>query len=177
MTTFVVPPSGSPVWRGIYPTPPEVRFEVGPFCPLDDTHLHREPLNERPGWMCPTCLAWWDLRGRHGRWLAARTVEGQVLAVVDGDPAAVARLRRVDRWAAGAVGAGAVAGLGYAAGRAVRPHADLVPDDLIWALAGVLAAAAVVLLVVAVLLRWHDARRYAGNELLGPTGSEVSDGR
>ena len=58
MTTFAVPPAGSPMWREIYPAPRDVRFDVGPFCPIDDTHLHSERQSGLPGWVCPTYGAW-----------------------------------------------------------------------------------------------------------------------
>ena len=44
------------------PAPPPMRFEVGPFCPIDDTYLHGERQTGLPGWVCPTCRAWWDRR-------------------------------------------------------------------------------------------------------------------
>lgn len=65
MKTFVVPPPGSPVWRELYPAPPDLR--VGRWCPLDDSTL-RVRLD---GWGCPVCQAGWDFQGRRGRWLAA----------------------------------------------------------------------------------------------------------
>lgn len=73
-----VPPAGSPAWREICPTPRDVRFEVGPFCPIDDTHLHLDarPFPDRPGWVCPTCRAGWDMRGRNGKWLTATPASG-----------------------------------------------------------------------------------------------------
>jgi hypothetical protein len=73
-----VPAAGSPAWREIYPMPRDVRWEVGPFCPIDDTHLHGEHTTGLRGWVCPTCGAWWDLRGQCGVWLAAPADGGEV---------------------------------------------------------------------------------------------------
>jgi hypothetical protein len=256
-------------YRAMRPAPPDVRLdELGAVCPVDDTML----MDELRGLCCPTCLAWWDRRGRAGMWLADdRGLAAAVVAEDDleaagllaaddrrtchtcqvwASPAHVAswahwsaidkaadtvtpedvvtypelgepvdgcsdpicravcgncrpwlwpdgldhdvdqvvldgqlvdepaddvtqRLRRLDRRCAGAVAAAVVvAGSGYAAGRVMRPYEHLVPDALIWALAGLLFAAGAVVLAVALLLRWRDARRFAGTDL-----GEVSDGR
>ena len=93
--------------------------------------------------------------------------------IVDEPADDAARLRRLDRRCAAVVAVTVIVGAGYTAGRAIGPDEHLVPDALVWALAGLLFAAGVVLLAVALLLRWRDARRPAGTELLG----EVCDGR
>jgi hypothetical protein len=49
------------------PLPPDVRWDVGGWCPLDDTLLQQEPQ----GWSCPACGAAWDHAGRRGWWLTA----------------------------------------------------------------------------------------------------------
>jgi hypothetical protein len=68
MTTFAVPPAGSPAWREIYPTPPDVRLDLGAgrWCPLDDSTLQIR----LDGYGCPRCRAAWDFQGLSGRWLA-----------------------------------------------------------------------------------------------------------
>lgn len=65
MTTFAVPPVGSPVWREIYKLPPDVK--TGNWCPLDDTTLQVR----LDGWSCPECKGAWNFHGRDGRWLPA----------------------------------------------------------------------------------------------------------
>ena len=67
MTTFAVPPAGSPAWQEIYPVPPVLRLEtVGPWCPLDDSRLQVRT----DGWGCTSCQAGWDFYGESARWLA-----------------------------------------------------------------------------------------------------------
>lgn len=183
MTTFALPNEGysAQQWRVIYRTPPDARFEtVGTYCPLDDTLL-RVRLD---GWGCPVCAAAWDFKGLHGRWLPSAVdvldVDAQTTDVpdVEADAAATVRLRRLDQRLAAGIGLGAVIGFGYSAGRAMDPHLE-VPTDLVLMLAGLLAAAGAVTFGVLVLLGWLDARRYAGNEIVGPvelTAAEVPDG-
>jgi hypothetical protein len=66
MTTFAVPPAGSPAWRQIYPTPPNAAlYTVGPYCPLDDIQLQERA----DGFGCPVCSAAWNFHGLAGRWL------------------------------------------------------------------------------------------------------------
>jgi hypothetical protein len=82
MTTIAVPPAGSPAWRGIYPTPPDVRLDIpaGTWCPLDDTTLQIR----LDGWGCSTCKAAWNFQGQAGRWLSepeATTVHWRPSAV------------------------------------------------------------------------------------------------
>lgn len=57
-----------PLWRRIYQTPPDVRFDVGAYCPLSDHVL----IQDAAGWRCeaPSCLAVWDFKGQRGRWEA-----------------------------------------------------------------------------------------------------------
>lgn len=72
--------------------------------------------------------------------------------------------QRTDRIAALAVGGSAVVGgLGYAAG--TQLPADLIPDTLVWTLAGVCGSAGVLLMAASLVARWLDDRRYAGNEV------------
>lgn len=49
--------------------PPAVRWDVGGFCPLDDTLLQQDS----GGWSCPACGAAWDHAGDHGWWLTGGT--------------------------------------------------------------------------------------------------------
>lgn len=56
--------------RDLFRSPRDARFEtVGTFCPLDDTALKVRA----DGWGCPKCLAAWDFKGLHGRWLPLRS--------------------------------------------------------------------------------------------------------
>lgn len=147
MTIEMTPPATSP-WHEIYPVPKPLRLEDGPWCSMDTTTAL---VPELRGWLCPVCLAWWDLDGRHGRWVAdSPVIEGLVVADTT---AAVARLRRIDRAATGAILAGAVLGGGFAAGRALRPYADLVPEALLWAVS--LMVIGLVLTGCGLLLAWR----------------------
>ena len=120
MTTFAVPPAGSPAWREIHPTPPNARlYTVGPYCPLDET-----VLKERAdGFVCPVCSAAWDFHGLAGRWLA------------ETEPAV--------RWRPSAVVV--LAGLAGCAAAAVALVAVLggLDQRLLWWLSAAIAAAAV----------------------------------
>jgi hypothetical protein len=48
------------------PAPPDVRLELGAWCPLDDTLLRLELT----GWSCPACGAAWDHAGTTGWWIS-----------------------------------------------------------------------------------------------------------
>jgi hypothetical protein len=66
---WIAPPA--PPGRSVHPRPlpPDVRWDLGAFCPLDDTLLQPEPA----GWSCPSCGAAWDHASDHGWWLTAGT--------------------------------------------------------------------------------------------------------
>ena len=154
MTIEMVPATGSPVWREIYPAPKDVRLEKnGMWCPMDTTVALRPQLH---GWLCPTCLAWWDVRGRDGRWVTDhRVIDGEVGADLTAE---AARLRQLDRALALAITAGVVLGGGYTAGRAMRPHADAVPEALLWAASLILIGLVLIGLGVQAAQRWREAR-------------------
>lgn len=79
MTTFAVPPAGSPAWRRLQPTPPNAQlYTVGPYCPIDDTMLKERA----DGFGCPLCSAAWDFYGLAGRWPAEPAVRWRPSAVV-----------------------------------------------------------------------------------------------
>lgn len=61
----------APPGRSVYPRPlpPDVRWDLGAFCPLDDTLLQPESS----GWSCPACGAAWDHAGDRGWWLTSGT--------------------------------------------------------------------------------------------------------
>jgi len=131
MTTFAVPPAGSPAWRQIHPSPPNAPlYTVGPFCPLDDTQLQERA----DGFGCPVCSAAWDFHGLAGRWLAEpvrwRPSAVVVLAGLAGCAATAAALvavlgeldRRLLWWLIGAIAAAVV--LYVAAGWLSRQIAD-----------------------------------------------------
>lgn len=65
--------------RGQKLVPPDVRWDIGAFCPLDDTLLQQEPQ----GWSCPACGAAWDHAGERGWWLTAGTDLAVRLAAED----------------------------------------------------------------------------------------------
>lgn len=149
MTTFAVPPAGSPAWREIYPSPPNAQlYTVGPYCPLDDTVLRERP----DGFGCPLCCAAWDFHGLTGRWLDEPVV----------------------RWRPSAVTI--VTGLAGCAATAAALSAVLGELDqrLVWWLAAA-AAAAAVLYVAAV---WVSGRiadwPYRHNRVLGTVDGEVA---
>jgi hypothetical protein len=153
MTTFVVPPAGSPAWRSIYPVPPLLRLEtVGPWCPLDDTRLHVR----LDGWACPACLAGWDFNGEAARWLP--TAEPAV-PVVSWRPSAVLVL-------AGLVGcAAAAAGLVMVLGS--------FGEDLVLVFAAVLAAAGAALVLAGLACRVRDWARYRHNTVRPVDGGPI----
>lgn len=64
MTALI--PLPLPSWREVYPAgPPDVRLDIGPWCPLDGCRLEPEVI----GWFCPRCGAAWSFRGTAGQWL------------------------------------------------------------------------------------------------------------
>ncbi|GGL17828.1 hypothetical protein [Mangrovihabitans endophyticus] len=144
MTTFAVPPTGSPAWREIYPVPPLLRLEtVGPWCPLDDSRLQvRED-----GWGCTACQAGWDFHGEAARWLQAATTPAA--PVVRWRPSAVLVLAGLAGCAA--VAAGLVALL------------SLLDEHLVLLFAAVIAAAAVAVVLVPLAGRARDWARYRHN--------------
>lgn len=140
--------AGARAWREVYPLPPDLRLDVGPWCPLDDTVLQDSdgPTPDDRTWKCQTCWAVWDYQGRSGRWLP----------LPGADVAAPAR--RLDRqltWF-GVVSMGTA--LALTAGVQVGPFADEVPEQaLYWASVGLLAVAGVLVLVgwlAGVIDRW-----------------------
>ena len=143
MTTFAVPPTGSPAWQEIYPVPPLLRLEtVGPWCPLDDSRLQVR----LDGWGCPVCRAGWDFYGESARWLQAAT---SAAPVVRWRPSPVLVL-------AGLVGcAAAAAGLVLVLGS--------FDEGLVVLFAAVLAAAGVALLLAGLVGRVRDWARYRHN--------------
>jgi hypothetical protein len=175
MSIEIVPAADSR-WRSILPVPKDVVLENGPWCPMDRT-VGLIPQDQ--GWVCASCGASWDQHGRHGRWLQADRVlviDGHLVEPKEPGVEFVAeQLRWLDRRLATAIGAGAVSGGVYTAGRLMRPYSDQVPGELLLLLSGLLAAAGGVVVAVVLLLRWLDARRWA--EMLdADDASEVSDG-
>jgi peptidoglycan/LPS O-acetylase OafA/YrhL len=154
MTTFAVPPTGSPAWREIYPAPPDV--QTGRWCPIDDTTLKIR----LDGYSCPACGAAWDFQGRSGRWLA--------------DTAQLATVEPAVRWwlSPSAVVAG-VTGCALAAVSVVAVLGEL-DERLVWWLAAVVGAAAVLLVAGAWLARQSEDRRYRHNRVLRVVDGEVT---
>lgn len=151
MTIEIVPAADSP-WRA-YPAPKDVDLANGPWCPMD---IKVGLLPEQHGWVCASCGAHWDLHGRHGRWLTASSallIDGHFIEHDEPTGEPVGRPGRVGRAVAGAVVAGAVLGGGYAAGRACRPYADLVPEALLWSLS--LIVIGLLLTGAGALLAWR----------------------
>jgi hypothetical protein len=167
-------------YRAMLPAPPDVRLdEIGAVCPVDDTVL---TVGLR-GWCCPTCLAWWDLRGRCGMWLTDDRALAAEVAGEDVDPMVFdgqlvdehdesARLRRLDRRCALAVAVATVCGVGYSVGWLSRPWAHLVPDSVVWAVAVGLVAVTVAGLGAAAWRWWAGWWPYRHNRVLG-TVSEL----
>jgi hypothetical protein len=138
MTTFAVPPTGSPAWRQIHPIPPNAPlYTVGPYCPLDDTVL-RERAD---GFGCPACSAAWDFHGLAGRWLDEPAVRWR--------PSALLVLAGLAGCAA--VAAGLVALL------------NMLDEHLVLLFAAVIAAAAVAVVLVPLVGRARDWARYRHN--------------
>jgi hypothetical protein len=163
MTTFAVPPAGSPAWRRHYPSPPDVKLNIpaGTWCPIDDTTLQNRP----DGWDCPTCKAAWNFHGLAGRWLDEpvrwRPSAVLVLAGLAGCAAAAAVL---------------VAVLGE------------LDQRLVWWLSAAIAAATVLYVAAGWLSRQIADRPYRHNRVIAtydsveqamaaPVAGEVSDER
>ena len=168
MSIEIMPTTQSP-WRSILPAPKDVTLEDGPWCPMD---LTAGLIPQDQGWVCASCAACWDQQGRHGRWLTASTI-----LVIDGHliehqehGSDTARLRRLDRRLAAAIGVGAVCGFGYSAGLVMRPYTGQVPDELLLLLAALLAAVGGVVIAVVLLLGWLDARSWGPRRAAGVTG-------
>ena len=144
MTTFAVPPAGSPAWREIYPVPPLLRLEtVGPWCPLDDSRLQ---VREN-GWGCTACQAGWDFYGESARWLP--TAAELAVPVVHWRPSALLVLSGLAGCAVTA------AGLAVALGA--------LDEHLVLLFAAALAAAAVAIVLGALGGRARDWARYRHN--------------
>lgn len=144
MTTYAVPPTGSPAWREIYPVPPLLRLEtVGPWCPLDDSRLQ----TREDGWGCTACTAGWDFYGESARWLPS-AAELAVPAV---------------RWRPSALLV--LAGLAGCAAAAAALVALLstLDEHLVLLFAAVIAAAAVAVVLVPLAGRTRDWARYRHN--------------
>lgn len=160
MTTFTVPPAGSPAWRQIHLTPPNAPlYTIGPYCPLDDTVLRAR----RDGYGCPVCCAAWDFHGLAGRWLPEVPVVPE--PVVRWRPSTALMLS-------------ILAGSAFAAAGVVM-LADMLDPRLLWWLIAALAAAAVVIVAYALGCRvaaWWPYRHnriiavHHGRELPAGTG-------
>jgi hypothetical protein len=164
MTTFTVPPAGSPAWREIYLTPPDVR--VGRWCPIDDHEL-RIRLD---GWGCPRCAAAWDFHGLAGRWLADTA-------------AAMATAAPAVRWRPSAVAVLAGGAGCAAAADALVAVLGGLDQRLLWWLSAAIAAAAVLYVAAGWLSRQIADRLYRHNRVIATYdsveqalgGPEVSD--
>ena len=152
MTTIAVPPTGSPAWREIYQSPPDV--QTGRWCPIDDTTLKIR----LDGYGCPACGAAWDFQGRAGRWLT--------------DTAAVAVATPAVRWRPSAVAV--LAGLAGCAVLAAALAALLgaLDEHLVLLFAAVIAATAVAVVLVVLAGRTRDWARYRHNRVIGPVGRD-----
>src|SRR4051812_34603194 len=109
MSIEMVPAVDSP-WRGLYPAPKDIALEDGPWCPMD---LKAGLIPQAQGWVCASCGACWDQRGRHGRWLTASTVlviDGHLVEQKEPGADPGMRLRLLDRRLATTIGLGAVCG-------------------------------------------------------------------
>ena len=144
MTTFAVPPTGSPAWQEIYPVPPLLRLEtVGPWCPLDDSRLQIRT----DGWGCTSCQAGWDFYGDSARWLQTAN---SAAPVVRWRPSALLVLS-------------GLAGCAIAAAALVVLLGVL--GELVLVFAAVLAAAAIVVVLGALTGRFRDWARYRHNQV------------
>jgi hypothetical protein len=141
MTTFAVPPVGSPAWREIYKLPPDVK--TGTWCPIDDTTLQFRP----DGWTCPECKAAWNLQGRGGRWLPES--DDAVVASVRWRPSAPTML-------VGVIGC-AVAGFGLAT------LLNRLDEQLAWLVSAVIALAAAAIPTYAWVVRKIEDFPYRHN--------------
>jgi hypothetical protein len=161
MTTFVVPPAGSPAWREIYPTPPDVRLDLGAgrWCPLDDTTLQIR----LDGYGCPRCRAAWDFQGLSGRWLAEVT-SAEVAPSVRWRPSALLVLA-------------GLAGSAFAAAGLVALLSTL-DEHLVLLFAAVIAAAAAAIVLVPLTGRIRDGIRDRHTAVCVPrVDGEVRDER
>ncbi|MFC4066774.1 hypothetical protein [Actinoplanes subglobosus] len=152
MTIEIVPASSA--WRDAYRVPKDLQLEDGPWCSMD---LRAGLLPEQNGWICPSCGAWWDRFGRNGRWITAASavlVDGHFIErdEPDTEPVEIGGLR-LDRAAPLVVLSGVVLGGGYAAGRAMRSHADAVPEALLLGLS--LIVFGLLLIGAGALLAWR----------------------
>lgn len=146
MTTFAVPPTGSPAWQEIYPVPPLLRLEtVGPWCPLDDSRLQVR----LDGWGCTACQAGWDFYGESARWLP--TAAELAVPVVRWRPSTLLVLSGLAGCAI------AAAGLARALGA--------FDEHLVLLFAAVIAAAAVAVVLGALTGRVRDWARYRHNRV------------
>ena len=150
MTIEIVPAPVSP-WRGAYPVPKDLGLDNGPWCSMD---LRAGLVPEQHGWVCASCGAWWDQKGRNGRWLtASAALISNAGQLVEHDALTVEeqRLRRVDRTVTIAIATGVVLGGGFATGRQLR-GSDVVAQDLMWAVS--LMAIGGLLIAVGLVLAW-----------------------
>lgn len=147
MSITTVPPAGSPAWREIFPVPPQLRMQIGPWCSLDDSRLQ---VNAK-GWDCPRCLAAWDFHGEISWWLPLPAPV--VLPVAP--PAPRRRLSLP-------VLAGGLAGCFAAAAGIAVPLARL-DEHVVLGAAGVPAAAAVGIVAAALTGRARDWVRFRHN--------------
>jgi hypothetical protein len=148
MTTIAVPPTGSPAWREIYQSPPDV--QTGRWCPIDDTTLKIR----LDGYGCPACGAAWDFHGRAGRWLA--------------DTAAVAVVAPAVRWRPSEVLVLAgVAGCAVTAAVLVL-LLGVLGERLQWWPAAMLAVLAAAVPAYAWVARKVDDWPYRHNRVIGP---------
>jgi hypothetical protein len=147
MTTIAVPPTGSPEWRNIYRTPPDVKLNIpaGTWCPIDDTTLQIRPY----GWTCPTCKGAWNFQGTDGRWLTE--LDGQAPSV-RWRPSALAML-------AGLAGCAAI-------GAALAYLLNSLDQRLMWCLAAAIAVAAAAIPAYAWAVRMIDNFPYRNNRIV-----------
>jgi hypothetical protein len=146
MTTISVPPTGSPAWRDIYRTPPDVKLNIpaGTWCPIDDTTLQIR----LDGWSCPTCKGAWNFQGTGGRWL---TEPGQAPSV-RWRPSTVTML-------AGLVACAAI-------GAALAFLLNSLDEQLVWWLSAVIAVTAAAIPTYAWAARKIDGFPYRHNRVI-----------
>ncbi|MEV0732410.1 hypothetical protein [Polymorphospora sp. NPDC050346] len=162
MTSLAIPPSGKSEQtrtelvvrdealelRRVYATPPDVHLELGAWCPLDDTVLRC--TKTLGGWACDTCWAAWDLQGQSGRWLAWRPVVE--LRPVSDEPVQPPKVAGSGVRAVGLFVAWSTAGYGvWTLGEKWR--GTQVPDELIYILAALVGATALIRVAWAVIRR------------------------
>jgi hypothetical protein len=135
--------------RELSAVPPSLTFEGGRLCPIDICHASLR--RDETGWTCTDCPARWDIRCEHGQWndadlLALARAVGvfrSELQVVKTAP--VVQPRLVLGVMAVLAGPGAAA---YAtADDVVGDVAAAVPDETLYAAAGVILLVAVLLAV------------------------------